>query len=223
MGDVIQRAVSFEMRSSGDGNTLAGYAAVFDSPTLIHERGAQFHEQISKGAFAKAINARERVVLQFDHGQHPVIGSMPLGRITSMEEDARGLYVEAELTDNWMVQPVRDAIAAGAVDGMSFRFSVESEAWDRSGDLPLRTISEVRLYELGPVVFPAYADTTVAVRSALHALGSDLVRQAMADDQATPDEGQPTPDTAVTPDEGQRLTPKAQRMALILPNLPKEK
>jgi HK97 family phage prohead protease len=221
MGDIIQRAVSFEVRGASDGNTLAGYAAVFDTPTEIHERGQTFMEQLSRGAFAKAINNQDRVVLQFDHGQHPLIGSMPLGAITSMEEDARGLYVEAQLTDNWLVQPVRDAIAAGAVDGMSFRFAVEGETWDRSGDIPLRTISEVRLYELGPVVFPAYAETSVAVRSALEAFGSDTVREALADHtEATPDEGQP--ETTETPDEGHRLPNRNQRQALILPHLTKE-
>ena len=210
MGDIIQRAVGFELRdATNDGNRLSGYAAVFDTPTEIYERGQTFNEQISKGAFAKAINNRDRVVLQFDHGQHPLIGSMPLGRITDMAEDTRGLYVEADLTDNWLVQPVRDAIRDGAVDGMSFRFAVEGEEWDRSGDTPLRTITEVRLMELGPVVFPAYSQTSVLVRSALEAI-PDEFRVAIIDDTpATPDEGQPTG----TPDEGHRRT-RTQRQAL---------
>jgi HK97 family phage prohead protease len=218
MSDILQRAVSFELRDvSDDGRTLSGYAAVFDSPTLIHERGKSFHEQLSRGAFAKAINNRDKVVLQFDHGQHPLIGSMPLGRINELREDDHGLWVNARLSDNWLIQPVRDAISDLAVDGMSFRFSIPDggDVWDRSGDIALRTITEVRLYELGPVVFPAYADTSVAVRSAFGAWDPEL-RQALIEGlgQATPDEGQPT--TTETPDEGHRTRTRNQRRALAV-------
>lgn len=184
--ELEHRSVPFSLvRNSeeGDGLTLAGYAAVFNSPTTINERGMTFTEVIAPGAFSKAINARAKVVLQFDHGQHPVIGSMPLGRIEDMRQDSHGLYVEARLSDNWMTKPVRDAIADGAIDGMSFRFSVPAngDSWDRTGDMPVRTLHEVKLFELGPVVFPAYASTAVAVRSALDLLNEDE-RRALADD-----------------------------------------
>jgi HK97 family phage prohead protease len=212
MGDILQRDLPFRMDAdSGDGLDLSGLVAVWDSPTLIHERGTSFNEQIARGAFAKAINNQDRVVMQFDHGQHPLIGSMPLGKITDLRETDDGLFLAARLTDNWLIQPVRDAIRDRAVDGMSFRFSVPDggDTWDRSGDVPLRTITEVRLYEAGPVVFPAYTDTTVAVRSALAAI-PDEIRRALLDTPATPDEGKPTE----TPDEGHRTRTRNQRRAL---------
>ena len=216
------RSVPFELRASSDGRTLSGYAAVFNTLAPINERGQSFDEQIARGAFAKAINNKDKVVVQFDHGQHPLIGSMPLGRLTRMEEDDHGLYVEAQLSDNWLIQPVRDAIADGAVDGMSFRFSVPDggDTWDRSGDNPVRTINEVRLFELGPVVFPAYAETSVAVRSALGAI-PDEIRAALRESdatQATPDEGQPTE----TPDEGHRTRTRNQRRAIANAAISKE-
>ena len=160
------RSVDFELERAdgGDGLTLEGYAAVFDSPTRIDSWEGQFDEVIQRGAFKKTL--RERTpVLQFDHGQHPLIGSIPLGTIQSAREDDAGLYVKARLTDNWLVQPVRDAIRDGAVNGMSFRFSVVKDAWtERGKNVPLRTLLEVKAPELGPVVFPAYRDTSVGVR-----------------------------------------------------------
>jgi hypothetical protein len=49
---------------------------------------------------------------------------------------------------------------------MSFRFRVLDDNWTRSRDgVAERTIREVELFEVGPVVFPAYAQTTVGVRS----------------------------------------------------------
>lgn len=214
MSDTIERSVPFELRNGGDGLTLAGYAAVFNSPTRIDSWEGRFDEVIARGAFAKTINARERVVVQFEHGKHPFFGSMPLGRIEQMREDDHGLYVEVRLSDNWFTQPIRDAIADEAVTGMSFRFSVPEggDEWRQGDDVQQRTIREVKLYELGPVVFPAYSDTTVGVRSAL-ALVDDATRSQLLGDivsvPLTSDEDQATPPVPVTPDEGQRSTTTA--------------
>ncbi|CAM3713519.1 HK97 family phage prohead protease [Nocardiopsis gilva] len=175
----------------GDGRDLTGYAAVFDQPTLIDSWEGTFFEKIRKGAFRKSL--RERTpVLQFDHGRHPLIGSIPLGRIDDLREDDHGLAVSARLSGNWLIEPIRDAIADEAVDGMSFRFSVVRDEWrDNNGrkvrddelfDLlwmpgdrgPLeRTLVEVKLHEVGPVVFPQYMETSVGVRAREVA---DLVR-----------------------------------------------
>jgi HK97 family phage prohead protease len=169
--------------ADGDGLTLEGYAAVFGQATEIDSWEGAFSESIRKGAFRKSI--RERTpVLQFDHGRHPLVGSIPIGAIQDLREDDQGLFVSARLSDNWLIEPVRMAIADGSVDGMSFRFTVIREEWrDRDGKLvkpeelgrllwdpgdrgPLqRELIELRVPELGPVVFPAYAGTSVDVRA----------------------------------------------------------
>jgi phage head maturation protease len=56
-------------------------------------------------------------------------------------------------------------MARGDIDGMSFGFRVTKQEWDESGEVPLRTIREVELFEVSVVTFPAYADTEVALRS----------------------------------------------------------
>jgi HK97 family phage prohead protease len=160
------RAVEFRAEPASDGRTLEGYAAVFDAPTLISERGGQFEETILRGAFKKTLSERTPV-LQFDHGMDPRTGSVPIGAINALREDDHGLYVSARLFDNAVVEPIRQAIEGRAIDGMSFRFSVTRETWDDKGSIAKRGIREVSLYELGPVVFPAYDATSVGVRSIL--------------------------------------------------------
>jgi HK97 family phage prohead protease len=186
---MLSRSVPFEIRDAaeGDGLTLDGYGAVFGDPTRIDSCEGVFDEEIKRGAFKKTL-AERTPVLQFDHGRHPMVGSIPLGSFESLREDDNGLHVLAQLHDNWLVQPVRDAIKSKAIPGMSFRFSVVKDEWrDSTGKLVKpddvqrrlwasdsadpasilkRTLLEVRLYEVGPVVFPAYAGTSVGVRSA---------------------------------------------------------
>jgi HK97 family phage prohead protease len=157
---------------NGDGLTFEGYAAVFNTAARISGWDEDFDEVLVPGAF-RAIAGGAYPALMFEHGRHPLIGTMPLGRITDAREDTTGLWIEARLTDNWLIQPVRDAVAGGAVDGMSFRFTVDDggESWqDRAGDVALRTLTSVSVPELGPVVFPAYEPTTASVRSQLDKL-----------------------------------------------------
>jgi hypothetical protein len=176
------RAVEFRATEQGDGRTLEGYAAVFDTPARIDSWEGKFDETIAKGAFKRSINARTPV-LQFDHGHDLRTGSVPIGAIESLKEDATGLFVRARLFENDVVEPIRQAIEGGAIDGMSFRFRVVRDEWDESGDIPTRTIREVELFELGPVVFPAYEATSVGVRSILAGL-SEGERQSLIQELA---------------------------------------
>jgi phage head maturation protease len=117
-----------------------------------------------------------------------MVGSIPIGAIRKLNEDAQGLFVAARLSTNWLVEPVREAIENKSINGMSFRFEVVKQEWHFKGkrvsdpeeimrllygrreegdedEVLLRTLREVKVPELGPVVFPAYPDTTASVRS----------------------------------------------------------
>lgn len=160
------RSVTFESRSSDDGRTLEGYAAVFDSPTRIRGWEGDFEETIRSGAFTRSLKERTPV-LQYDHGKDARVGSVPIGAIEDLREDGKGLFVRARLYDNPVVEPVRQAIAGRSIRGMSFRFEVPDggDAWsDRDTK---REIRDADVHELGPVVFPAYDTTSVTVRSLL--------------------------------------------------------
>jgi HK97 family phage prohead protease len=187
------------VRDNGDGLTFSGYAAVFNAAARISGWDEDFDEQIAPGAF-RAVAAGQYPKLMFEHGRHPLIGTMPLGRITDAREDTTGLWIEARLTDNWLIQPVRDAVAAQALDGMSFRFTVDEggESWaERTGDVALRTLTSVSVPELGPVVFPAYEPTTASVRSLLDKL--PVIGQAPAGARAASGRDGSTPGQRVQP------------------------
>lgn len=219
--DDLTREVSFRVEPSNDGLTLEGYAAVFNTPTRIDSWEGKFDEQIAAGAFTKTLSERTPV-MQFDHGHHPLVGSIPIGTIQALSEDTHGLHVRARLHDNWLVQPVRDAIREGSIDGMSFRFSVVKETVTQGTEVPLRTVNELKLYELGPVVFPAYESTSVGVRSRFAEIltdpeaRADLARALIsgtplisAGPQATDDieaaiPQEPHPHSGMTPNERER-------------------
>jgi HK97 family phage prohead protease len=196
----LQRTMPFTLERAtddgepSDGLTLEGHAAVFNTPALIDSWEGRFYEQIAKGAFKKTF-AERTPVLQFDHGHHPLIGSIPIGRINTAKEDTEGAYVKGRLHDNWLIQPVRDAIREESITGMSFRFTVVRDEWrDEKGrlindpnkllemmwggdEIPTRTLREIKVPELGPVVFPAYEATDVGVRSGRTVIDLSRLRQ----------------------------------------------
>jgi phage head maturation protease len=187
-----------------DGLTLDGYGAVFNNLTTIDSWEGRFREQIAPGSMKRSFRETPPKI-QFDHGRHPLIGSIPIAQLRSITEDTDpvlapngGAHIVGRVFNNWLMQPVRDAIAAGAIDGMSFRFSVVPgrESWtyadgspikdERSlmteldrcmyGDvpdeeLPIRTLKELKVPEIGPVTWPAYEATSVGMRSKVIDLG----------------------------------------------------
>lgn len=156
-----------ELRSADDGNRLVGYAAVFNQDTTINSWEGHFVERFAPGAFARTLKNRgDKIKVLFNHGQGP-FGDMPLGKPDIMREDRHGLYVEVPLSDTKYNADIKALLRDGALDGMSFRFAVpqDGDEWDETtGDLPVRTVLEAKLYEFGPVTFPAYDGATAGLR-----------------------------------------------------------
>jgi phage head maturation protease len=83
-----------------------------------------------------------------------------------LSEDETGLRVEADLPDTTAGRDIRELMATGVVDKMSFGFQVDRRGDKWSDDGMERTLTSVRLFEVSVVTgFPAYEATTAAVRS----------------------------------------------------------
>lgn len=221
------RSVPFELRAAeddSDGLTLEGYGTTFDDFYDVEDWLGIYRERVAKGAFAKTIKERRGLIkVQYDHGHHPVLGSIPIGSLRDIREDEHGLFVSVRLHDNWMTEPVRDAVRSQAVSGMSIRFKTTKDEWDYSGDPEQRTIREVKLYEVGPVAFPANEATSVALRSlarSLRSSGVDLsqLRGMLPNESTDSAAGESTAqESAAEGPEPTRVTRQDQRrMALLL-------
>jgi HK97 family phage prohead protease len=200
--------------TDGDGRNMVGYSVVFNQWAKIRDREGEYMERIAAGATAKSIKERgDRIVVQFDHGTHPLIGSLPVAAPRALWEDDHGLFGWDRMHQSWLFEPVREAIASGAIKGQSFRFTIPDggETWEkpRAGGLARRTITQTAIAERGAVVWPAYEGTDVAVRSLLRAMPQDLRRAVLLDADRNsvhtpamiPDEGTDEPAAHVGTDE----------------------
>jgi HK97 family phage prohead protease len=152
-------AEPIEVRANGDEITLAGYAAVYDS--LSVDMGG-WREMIAPGSFARSLNGDIRAL--YDHNTGVVLGRTKSGTL-KIYDDARGLRVEVSPPNTAMARSVVESIRRGDIDQMSFGFRTIKDKWTGQGDTMIRTLEDVELLEVSFVAFPAYPETSAAVRS----------------------------------------------------------
>ena len=86
-GEVTFRKAEEEGASDGRIGTLVGYAALFNTDTVIDSWEGRFVERIAPKAFARTLEQRgDKVKVLFNHGFDPSIGDKPLGKPEVMRE-----------------------------------------------------------------------------------------------------------------------------------------
>ncbi len=161
-----------EGATDGRIGTMHGEFAVFDQWTRIDSiTEGTFMERVAPGAFTKTF-AENRPKVLFQHGKDPQVGDKPMGPIESLTETKTGAEYDVPLLDTSYNRDILPGLEAGLY-GASFRFSVVKDDFNarptRSAynpdAIPERTIREARVFEFGPVTFPAYIGATAGVRS----------------------------------------------------------
>lgn len=164
-------ARDLEIRATDDGKkTLRGYAAVFNS---MSENLGGFREKIAPGAFASSIGPDADVRAFWNHNSDVVLGRTISGTLRLSEDDV-GLAIEIDPPAS--ASSFIESVERGDVDQMSFGFSVKPDGdrvdYDDDG-MVIRTLTDVRLFEVSPVAMPAYTATSISARAL-----EDLQRRA---------------------------------------------
>jgi len=146
---------------------IKGQAAVFNQETVI---GGWFREKITPGAFQRVLAENQDTIGCFNHNWNVVLGRTTVGTLT-LQETAEGLdYVIDVNADDPEAMSVYAKVARGDVSESSFAFQVGIDEWtapqENSKELQLRNIKEIsKLFDVCPVTFGAYPQTSAAVRS----------------------------------------------------------
>ena len=150
-----------ETRSDGRA-AIVGYAAVYNRLSL--DLGG-FREEILPGAFDRILSKRGKdVVALFNHDSNIVLGRSSSGTLELSSDDKGLKYV---VTPPVSRADVLELIQRRDVRGSSFAFTVEpkNESFRTGEDgKAIRQIREVSgLYDVGPVLNPAYPSTSASV------------------------------------------------------------
>jgi hypothetical protein len=146
---------------------IFGYGAVFYDGTEATEfrLWGDVRERVLPGAFDNVLENDVRSL--FNHDANLVLGRNRSGTLSIAVDD---VGLRFEVTPPESRSDVLDLVRRGDVDGASFMFSVSREdggevVWRENEDGEVREIVSVaRLFELGPVTFPAYEATSANAR-----------------------------------------------------------
>lgn len=141
--------------------TIRGYAAMFNKPTDL----GWCTEVISVGAFDDCLGDDVRCL--FNHESEYILGRTA-SKTCRIGVDAEGLWYECDLdSENSDHMNLYRSIMRGDVSQSSFAFTIKEQTWKFvEGESDMRTIVKVeKLYDVSPVTYPAYGDTSVSARS----------------------------------------------------------
>lgn len=162
------RSFALEIRATGDDGTIEGYGSVFG---VVDD----YDDTIAQGAFAASLKAHKAAgTMPAMLWQHDA--DEPIGVWAEMVEDAKGLRVKGRLClETTCGKEAHALLKMGAINGLSIGFVSKQWAYDR--DTEVRTLTEIDLWEVSLVTFPANEKARITgVKSATDAI--QTIRQA---------------------------------------------
>lgn len=147
--------------------TIRGYSIVFNkkSVPLTMKSGGRFVEIIAPEA-VKGVEFSRNISL-FNHNINIPLASVE-SRTMRVGVDSVGVWYEADLPKSPNGDNVWEDVRRGVVRGSSFQFNTAKggDTWEQRDGMLYRTVTQFSdVFEMGPVVDPAYPDTTAAQHS----------------------------------------------------------
>lgn len=167
--------ISNEMRAvkkKDEPAKIVGYAARFNQ---LSDVLGNFREQIAPGFFDGIEGDDVRAL--FNHDPNYVLGRSTTGTL-KLSQDADGLAVEITPPDAQWARDLMVSIDRGDVSQMSFAFTVaeNGDKWEKVEGNWIRTlVRKGSVYDVSPVTYPAYPQTSAAVRSQLETLQQEEI------------------------------------------------
>lgn len=163
---IVKETRISEIGTSEEDNVMLieGYAVKFNEEALIGTEEHGFKEIIVPTALDEA-NMKD-VPLKYNHQDNFLVLARTRNKSLELEIDEVGLKIKATLIDTQSNRDIYKMVQNGLLEKMSFAFTVKEQTWDRSGEIPYRTILKIdRLYDVSIVDVPAYEGTSVYARS----------------------------------------------------------
>jgi HK97 family phage prohead protease len=141
--EVKQLRVHAELKADEQG-VIEGYGSIFGNVD-------SYGDIVAKGAFSRTLGEAEKSRMPAMLWQHNP--DEPIGVWQTMREDAKGLFVRGQLADTQRGREALTLVKMGALTGLSIGYSTVKFEYDQSKDI--RTLTDVNLWEVSPVTFPA--------------------------------------------------------------------
>lgn len=168
---ILCPSASLRAVSIGDTLRLDGYAAKFNQRSKPLPQG--FVEQIKPFAFTRSLAEKADVRCLFNHNSDRVLGRVKNDTLR-LATDSKGLRFTCQLNkDSQEHRDLHASVKRGDIDACSFAFAVPEggdsfdDGTDEDGQRCIvRTLNNVKLFDVSVVTHPAYEGTSVDARAA---------------------------------------------------------
>lgn len=153
----------FEVRSEGNKFAFYGYALKWGARS---QNLGGFRERVADKATSETIE-RDDIRALFNHDPNLILGRNRSNTLR-LSEDTTGLHYEVDMPNTTYARDLAEAMERGDVSQSSFGFRVSTDGdnWSEDDDgFPLRTLQRIALFDVSPVTYPAYSDSTSGVGS----------------------------------------------------------
>jgi uncharacterized protein len=133
------RNIRAELKASDEG-IVEGYGSVFDVVD-------SYDDVVEKGAFVRTLKEGRPPAMLWQHDT-----AEPIGVWESLREDETGLFVRGRFAKTQRGQEAFELVKMGALSGLSIGYSVKDARMEKNG---VRVLTDLNLWEVSPVTFPA--------------------------------------------------------------------
>jgi uncharacterized protein len=128
-------------------------------PTTIGRRSVLPH--------SRALREAQDVRCLYNHSSNNLLGRTSAGTL-QLSSEADGLHFTVQLPETRLGKDIHTLVKRGDLSGCSFAFDCKGDSWAdvmvNGQKARLRTLTDLNLYDVGPVTYPAYEQTSVQAR-----------------------------------------------------------
>lgn len=161
------RGVSYRATVDEESRRVEGYALLFNVDSCPMWDGEMI-ERIAPTALDGVLEKSDILCLMNHDERRGVLARYRMGEGSlKLEIDEKGLRYSFDAPSTALGDELIESLRRGDISESSFAFTVQDVNWDKKEDgTYIRTILKFeRLYDVSPVYYPAYEDTSVALRS----------------------------------------------------------
>lgn len=161
------RGISYRATVDEESRHVEGYALLFNTDSLPMW-GGDLIERIAPTALDGVLEKSDVLCLMNHDERRGVLARYRMGKGSlSLTIDDKGLKYAFDAPNTALGDELVESLKRGDIAESSFAFTVAEDNWERKSDGSyVRTIVQIeQLYDVSPVYYPAYEDTSVAIRS----------------------------------------------------------
>jgi uncharacterized protein len=181
--NTIQDFQIIRQEDTGVPTRIEGYAALFNTLSEPIGQLGGARELIAPGAFTRALERNDNVVLTINHDPNLLLARSTSGTLT-LRQDEKGLFFSASLPNTTYANDLIESMNRGDINQNSFAMVIDKQDWEKRGKDRVSVVKDVHLFDVSVVVNPAYTQTYSQLRELANTQNTELINSEVKQNES---------------------------------------